>query len=152
DLFVKDGKKLEKAVTSSGPAEIVLEKAEEKSTISASHFEATFNDQNRPATLYGTPDAKIVDAEPNKPDRVLTARELRARFNDKGELASAELAGDFRFQEQTQTATAEHADYRTGDETIVLTGAPRVVDTTGTLTADAIHLNRKTRDAIAEKN
>src|ERR1051326_1217905 len=152
DLSVTNGKKLEKAVTSSGPAEIVLEKGEEKTTISAGRFETTFNEQNRPATLYGTPDAKIVDSEPNKPDRVLTSRELRGKFNDKGELASAELIGDFHYQEQTQTATAERADYRAGDETVVLTGSPRVVDTTGTLTADTIQLNRKTSNAIAEKN
>jgi lipopolysaccharide export system protein LptA len=152
DLTIKDGKKLEKAVTSSGPAEIVLEKGEEKTTISAGRFETTFNEQNRPATLYGTPDAKIVDSESNKPDRVLTSRELRAKFNDKGELASAELSGNFHYQEASQTATAERADYRTADEVIVLTGSPRVVDPTGTLTADTIQLNRKTRDAIAQNN
>jgi lipopolysaccharide export system protein LptA len=152
DLSIKDGRKLEKAVTSSGPAEIVLEKGEEKTTITAGKFESTFNEQNRPATLYGTPDAKIVDSEPNKPDRVLTSRELRAKFNDKGELASAELNGNFHYQEQAQTATAERADYRAGDETIVLSGSPRVIDPTGTLTADTVQLNRNTGDAIAQNN
>ena len=152
DLTIKDGKKLEKAVTSSGPAEIVLQKGEEKTTITAGRFETTFNEQNRPATLYGTPDAKIVDSEPNKPDRVLTSRELRARFNEKGELASADLNGEFHYQEQTQTATAERADYRTADQVIVLAGSPRVIDPTGSLTADTIQLNRQTRDAIAQNN
>ena len=152
DLFVKDGKKLDKAVSSSGPAEIVLEKGEEKTTISAGRFETTFNEQNRPSTLYGTPDAKIVDSEPNKPDRVLTARELRAKFNEKGELAAAELTGNFHYDDGTQTATADTADYRTVVETIVLSGSPRVMDPTGTLTADTIQLNRRTRDAIAQNN
>ncbi len=152
DLFVKDGRRLERGVTSSGPAEIVMDKDGEKTTISAGRFETTFTDQNRPATLYGTPDTKIVDSAPGKPDRVLTARELRARFNDKGEIVSAEQKGDFHFEEGPQMASADHADYRAGDETIVLSGSPRVVDGTGTLTADTIQLNRRTRNAVAEKN
>jgi lipopolysaccharide export system protein LptA len=152
DLFVKDGRKLEKAVTSAAPAEIVFDKSGEKTTITAGRFETTFNDQNRPVSLYGTPDTKIIDSAPGKQDRVLTARELRAKFNDKGEIASAEQTGDFHYQEGTQTASAEHADYRAADETIVLAGSPRVVDAAGTLTAETIQLNRKTRNAVAEKN
>jgi lipopolysaccharide export system protein LptA len=154
DLFVaKDGKTLEKGITSSGPAEIVLEKGPEKTTISAGRFETTFNNQNRPATLYGTPDTKIVDSTAGKPDRILTARELRAKFNDQGEIVSAEQSGDFHYQEGTQTATADHADYRAADETIALSGSPRIVDSaSGTLTADTIQLNRKTRNASAQNN
>lgn len=154
DVFLtKDGKKLEKGNTSSGPAEIVLEKGPEKTTISAGRFETTFNNQSRPASLYGTPDTKIVDSTPGKPDRILTARELRAKFDDKGEIVSVEQSGDFHYQEGTQTATAERANYRAADETISLSGSPRVVDSaSGALTADTIQLNRKTGNAIAQNN
>jgi lipopolysaccharide export system protein LptA len=150
----KDGRKLEKAVTSSGPAEIVQEKDSAKTTISADRFETTFNDQNRPVSLIGTPEAKIVEAAPGKQDRVLTAKELTAKFNDKGEIATAELVGDFHYQEGTQTATAERARYGAADETIVLSGSPRVVDPTQgvTLTADSVQLNRKTRSGMAQDN
>src|SRR5579871_6686043 len=152
DLSVKDGRRLEKAVTSGGPAEIVREQAPGKTTISAGHFETTFNDQNRPVSLYGTPDTKIVDSIPNKPDRILTARELTAKFNDKGEIVSADQSGDFHYQEGTQTATADRAKYMAAEETILLTGSPRVIDTGTTLTADSILLNRKTRNAVAQDN
>src|SRR5262249_11969465 len=48
---------------------------------------------------------------------------------------------------------ADHADYRAADETILLSGSPRVVDTaSGTLTADSVQLNRKTRTAFAQNN
>ncbi|HKD83072.1 MAG TPA: LptA/OstA family protein [Candidatus Angelobacter sp.] len=152
-VLTKDGRRLEKGSTSSGPAEIVMDKAGEKTTISAGRFETTFNAQNRPSSLYGTPDTKIVDSAPGKPDRILTARELRAKFDDKGEIVSAEQSGDFHYQEGTQTATAERADYRAADETIGLTGSPRVIDSaSGTLTADSIQLNRKTRNAFAQNN
>jgi hypothetical protein len=53
-VFVKDGRRVEKAITSDGPAEIVREQAPGKTTISAGRFETTFNDQNRPVSLYGT--------------------------------------------------------------------------------------------------
>ena len=152
DLWVKDGRRIEKAVTSAGPAEIVREQDTGKTIISAGHFETTFNDQNRPVSLYGTPDAKIVDSVPGKPDRILTSRELTAKFNDKGEIASADQNGDFHYQEGTQTATAERAKYAAAEETILLIGSPRIVDTGVTLTADSIQLNRKTRNAFAQDN
>jgi len=154
DLSVKDGRRLQKAVTSGGPAEIVREQSPGKTTISAGHFETVFNDQNRPVSLYGTPDAKIVDTAPDKPDRTLTSRELTAKFNDKGEIISADQTGDFHYQEGPQTASAERAKYSAADETIFLSGSPRVVDATQgiTLTADSIQLNRKTRNAIAQDN
>ena len=152
DLFVKNGKKIERAITSAGPAEIVREQAPGKTTISAGHFETTFNDQNRPSSLYGTPDTKIVDSTPGKPDRVLTARELTAKFNDKGEIVSADQSGDFHYQDGTQTATADRAKYIAAEETVLLTGSPRVMDTGITLTGDSIQLNRKTRSAFAQDN
>lgn len=152
DLSVKDGRRLQKAVTSGGPAEIVREQAPGKTTISAGHFETVFNDQNRPVSLYGTPDAKIVDTVPGKPDRILTSRELTAKFNDKGEIISADQSGDFHYQEGTQTASAERAKYVAAEETILLSGSPRVIDDTQgvTLTADSIQLNRKSRNAFAQ--
>ena len=154
DLSVKDGRRLEKAVTSGGPAEIVREQAPGKTTISAGHFETVFNDQNRPVSLYGTPDAKIVDSVPGKPDRILTSRELTAKFNDKGEIISADQTGDFHYQEGTQTASAERAKYAAAEETIVLSVSPRVIDANQgiTLTAESIQLNRKSRNAFAQDN
>jgi lipopolysaccharide export system protein LptA len=152
DLWVKDGRKIERAVTSAGPAEIIREQDTGKTTISAGHFETTFNDQNRPVSLYGTPNAKIVDSAPGKPDRVLMARELTAKFNDKGEIVSADQNGDFHYQDGTQTAIADRAKYAAAEETVLLTGSPRVMDTGVTLTADTIQLNRKTRNAFAQDN
>jgi len=152
DLFVKDGRRLEKAVTSAGPAEIVRDQGTGKTTISAGRFETTFNDQNRPSSLYGTPDTKIVDSTPGKPDRILSARELTAKFNEKGEIVSAEQTGDFHYEEGTQKASAERARYGAVEETISLFGSPRVLDSGVTLTADSIQLNRKTRNAFAQDN
>jgi lipopolysaccharide export system protein LptA len=130
----------------------VREQGTGKTTISAGHFETTFNDQNHPVSLFGAPDAKIVDSVPGKADRIMTSRELTARFNEKGEIASAEQSGDFHYQEGTQTASAERATYVAAEETVLLSGSPRVVDSGATLTADSIQLNRKTRNAFAQDN
>src|SRR5215813_8420025 len=47
DLNLREGKLLEKATTSAGPAQVVLSQKESKSTISAGQFEAKFGEQNR---------------------------------------------------------------------------------------------------------
>src|SRR5262249_26524046 len=54
DLYMRDGKLLEKATTSAGPAQIVLSQKESKSTISAGQFEAKFGEQNRLRSVFGT--------------------------------------------------------------------------------------------------
>ena len=155
DLHIRNGKKLEKAVSSNGPAQIVLSQTAPKAstnTINAGQFEARFNDQNRLSSLLGTLGAKIVAATPGKPDTTLTSRELTAMFNDKGELGSAQQTGDFHYHEGARTATAERAQYNAADETATLTGSPRVVDSGLTITADSVELNRKTGIATGQGN
>src|SRR6266700_983207 len=152
DLYLVDGKRLEKAVTSAGPAEIRMMQGTEKTTISAGQFETKFNADNRLNALLGSPDAKIVTSTPGRPDRTTTSRELTAAFNSKGEIISAEQTGDFHYQEGTQIATSDRAKYVAVDDSIALTGSPRLVDSRGILTADTIHLNRKTGGAFAQGN
>ena len=64
DLSVKEGRRLEKAVTSGGPAEIVREQTPGKTTISAGHFETVFNDQNRPCLFMERPMRKLLTRFP----------------------------------------------------------------------------------------
>jgi len=67
DIYLIDGKKLEKAVTSAGPAEIVLMQGAEKTTVSAGQFESKFNAENRLSSIFGSPNAKIVTSNPGHP-------------------------------------------------------------------------------------
>lgn len=153
DLFLRNGKKLEKAVTSNGPAQIVLTQGMPRpttTTVSAGQFQATFNSQNRLRSIFGSPDAKIVSSTPGQPDRVAASRDLTAEFNSKGEIASAELNGNFHYEEGQRTATADYARYSPATESFVLKGSPRVVDSGLTLTADNVQINRKTGSATAE--
>ncbi len=152
DLFVRDGKILEKAVTSSGPAQILLTEGQSKSTISAGQFDARFNEQNRLKSILGSPNAKIVSSTPGQPDRLTSSREVTATFNAKGEITSAEQLGDFHYQEGQREGWADRARYSPADESYLLTGSPRMTDAGRSLTADAIQLSRKTGNAFAQGN
>jgi lipopolysaccharide export system protein LptA len=155
DLFLVGGKRLDHAVTSDGPAQIVLaQSAPQKSitTISAAQLNAKFSAQNRLSSVYGSPDARIVSSTAGQPDRTARGQELTAQFNSRGEIASADLNGDFRYQQAQQTATAEHAHYNPADETFLLTGSPRLTDSGMSVTADRVELNRRTGAARADGN
>src|SRR5262249_21268855 len=150
--YVRNGKIVEKAITSSGPAQIVLTQAPTTSTISAGQFEAKFGEQNRLKSVVGSPDAKVVSATPGQPDRVTNSREITALFNNKGEIVSADQVGDFRYREGERTASAERARFTAADENYVLTGSPRVTDAEMSLTSDSVQLSRRTSTILAQGN
>jgi lipopolysaccharide export system protein LptA len=152
DVGIKDGKIVQTATTADGPGKIILAKGTSTTTISAARLQMRFNSQNRPASLLGSPDAKIVSTLPGQPDQIATSRELTASFNDKGEITGGDLTGDFHFQQGQRTATAEHGKFNPVDESFLLTGSPRVVDSGATITADTIQLSRKTESAVAQGN
>ncbi len=152
DFYLRDGKILEKAVTSAGPAQIVLVQGTTRSTMSAGQFDAGFNAQNRLNSIFGSPGVKTVSTIPGKPDRVTTSRDVTATFNAKGEITSAEQSGDFHYQEGTQEGWAQRALYNPADESYLLTGSPRLVDADRSLTADSVQLSRKTGVAVIQGN
>jgi lipopolysaccharide export system protein LptA len=152
DFYLRDGKILDKAVTSAGPAQIIQAQGTTQSTISAGEFDARFNAKNRLQEIFGSPDARIVSVTPGKPERTTSSHDVTATFDDKGEITSAEQAGGFHFQEGSREGWAERARYNPADESYVLTGAPRLVDAGRELTADKIQLSRKTDTAFAQGN
>ncbi|HWG86488.1 MAG TPA: LPS export ABC transporter periplasmic protein LptC [Candidatus Acidoferrales bacterium] len=152
DLSVKPGNILEKAISSAGPAQIIFHESAAKTTtttISAGQFQAQFNDKNRLASVLGSPNASIVSVTPGQPERTAYSHDVTARFNDKGEIAAADLIGDFHYQEGQRRATADRAHYDPADESFSLSGSPRIVDSGLAITAQSIHLSRKTGNAVA---
>jgi lipopolysaccharide export system protein LptA len=152
DVAIRDGKIIQTATTADGPGKIILTRGTTTTTISAARLQTRFNGQNRPASIVGSPDARIVSSAPGQPDQVATSRELTASFNEKGEITGGDLTGDFHFQQGLRTATAERGKFNPADESFLLTGSPRVVDSGATITADTIQLNRKTESAVAQGN
>jgi lipopolysaccharide transport protein LptA len=155
DVFLHDGRLIEKAITSAGPAQIVLNEKETKSTIGADEFEAKFGEQNHVHSVFGSGNARIVSTTPvsttpGHPDRVTTSRDVSAIFNNNGAIVSAEQTGDFRYQEGERRGWAERARYDPGDETFTLTGSPRFSDSIRSLTADSIKMSRRDSSALAQ--
>jgi len=149
DLFMENGKRLGKAVTS-GAAQILVTQGNLKHVITAGQFQATFNAQNRPSSVVGTSNARIVTSTPGQPDRITTSRDLTANFNAQGAISLLEQSGDFHLQEGTRTATADRARYVLAEDAVTLLGSPRVMDSGVSLTANSVELNRKTNIATAE--
>jgi lipopolysaccharide export system protein LptA len=83
------------------------------------------------------------------PDRITTSHDLTVTFNDQRGIASAEQAGDFRYQEGQRTATADRGRYIAADEMYELTGSPRISDSGVMLTADSAQINRRSGNAYA---
>lgn len=152
DLTVTNGKQLQKAVTSEGPAEIILGQQPATNTISAGHFKADFSQDNRLRSVIGSPDARIVSEVPGQEKRTATARELAAAFRQDGQISSADLTGNFHYEEGQRTATADHAHYTVATETYSLAGNPRVQEGGIVLSADSLELNRKTGSAVGRGN
>jgi lipopolysaccharide export system protein LptA len=152
DLYLHDGKTLDKAVTSSGPARIVLAQGTTKSEISAGQFDGRFGQENRLKSIFGSPNASIVSTSPGQIDRMSSSREVLATFNAKGEMVSAEQNGDFHYEQGDRKGWADHARYNPGDESFLLTGSPRLVQADSSVTADSIQINRKNDTAYGQGN
>lgn len=165
DLVVRDGKRFESAETS-GPAQVTLARQEgvpgDRTVVTAGKFRADFDARNRLKTLRGEPDARVVSSVAGQQDKVATSRKLVVQFNPGGGLNSILQEGDFRYAEAQSTpgekgaglggrnASAEKARYNPLDETLSLSGNPRVRDGGLTITAKAIRINRRTGDAFAD--
>src|SRR6476646_9156834 len=156
DVFVIGGKRLEKAVTSDGPAKVTMTRTATGKTTStnlgAGKLVAGFGRANRLSSIVGSDGARLVSSTPGQPDRIATGNDLRAGFNSKGELATAELPGDLHYQEGARRATADRGHYSAADDVLVLSGSPRIVDSGLTITADRVELSRKTGNAVAQGN
>ncbi|HEY6349934.1 MAG TPA: LptA/OstA family protein [Candidatus Angelobacter sp.] len=151
DFLMGKNKKLEKAVTS-GTARVLVAQGNTKTVITADQFQGRFNALNRPTVMSGSSNVKTVSTTPGKADQITTSREVVATFNDQNAIEQIEQDGDFHYQQDQQTATADRARYVPADEVITLIGSPRVKDPASTLTAENIQLNRKTRVALAQRD
>jgi lipopolysaccharide export system protein LptA len=156
DVFVIRGRRLEKAVTSDGPAQVTMTRTASgkttSTTLGAGSLVAGFGQANRLSSIVGSDGARLVSSTPGQPDRIATGNDLHAGFNSKGELATAELAGDLHYQEGARRATADRGHYSAADDVLVLSGSPRIVDSGLTITADRVELSRKTGNAVAQGN
>ncbi|MDR3764839.1 MAG: LptA/OstA family protein [Acidobacteriota bacterium] len=132
----------------------------EQTVIDAQHFTADFGERNQLKTVHGTGAVKVTSRAPNAPDRVSTSAAIVAEFNPSGDLSHVVQTGQFRYREASHSANepggraffAERASYSPQDDSLTMTGAPRLVDGGMTVTADSIRMLRATGEAFAQGN
>jgi lipopolysaccharide export system protein LptA len=177
DFFVAAGDRLDHAITS-GAARITISPAEssagsggestrtasQQTIITAGRFDAKFAETpatqgnklaSRLASIHGAPDAKIVNSVPDMPDRVSTSESVDASFLPEGGIGTIVQRGSVVYTDnqppnkRTQ-AWAETATYNPAENTLVLSGNPRVSDGGMATTARSIRINRSTDEAFAD--
>jgi lipopolysaccharide export system protein LptA len=124
----------------------------------AGKFHATFAN-NRMQALHGSPDSRIISVSPGQPEKVSTARNLDVTFAPDGGVQKLVQTGDFQYHEPPakpgmggRAAFAETATYTPGDQVLLLTGSPRVIDGGMTTTAELLRIDRRTGDAFADND
>jgi lipopolysaccharide export system protein LptA len=158
DMFVADGNRLTRAYTS-GPPEISMSPQDGKSgattRITADKFLARFDSLGQISQVHGDLHARVVTSEPprnniQQPDRVSTSDSIDAYFRPGTGIETLLQTGHFTYQAGTEEAFAERAHYTPADQILLLTGAPRILDTGMATTARTVRLNRATGDGFAE--
>ena len=155
EFFVGAGKHLQRAETL-GPATITIDgenpgqpEAKSQTAVSADHFDARFDPQGGLAALRGSPQARIVNTAPGRPERTSSSDMVEVAFSNR-QVESIMQQGNVAYDDGSAKAWGGRARYTVADQLLVLTGSPRVVDGGGTTTADALQLNRATGNALAE--
>jgi lipopolysaccharide export system protein LptA len=154
NFFVAGGRRLDRAETSPGAQIVILPSPSDgtRTIVTAGRFGARFDQSNHVQSLQGAPDAKIVSSTPGQPDRVSTSNTVDFAFRRVGGVESIVQAGNFTYLDGERQARADRARYTPANETVELTGSPRVMDKALVTTAQVLRLNRATGDAVAEGN
>ncbi len=99
-------------------------KPADETLVTASQFDARFNDQGRIESVHGESNAKITDIIPGQPPRISTSRTLDAIFHPQGGIESLSQDGNVAYSDGEQKAWAEHARYVPSGHGIDLSGSP----------------------------
>jgi lipopolysaccharide export system protein LptA len=164
DFFIRGGDTLERAETI-GPAQVTATpthtahtaaKKPSKTVVTADKFQANFNQDGHLSGITGAPNAKMVTSAPGEPDRTTTSHEIKVAFDADGTMTSMVQQGAFEYHESQPTgeraAFAEQALYNPQNETLRLSGSPRVVEGGMTTTAETVLLNRASGEIEAQNN
>src|SRR5579859_4569111 len=168
DFTVAQGHILQRADTS-GAAQITVSSAHDlasntaqtppqRTIVTAAKFEAQFaptEGRNHLTNVHGAPNARIVNSTASEPDRISTSDSVDAAFLPQGGLEAITQTGNVAYTDgqgadKRMQAWATTAHYTPGDQMLLLTGSPRVVNGGMATTAKTIRINRATGDASAE--
>jgi lipopolysaccharide export system protein LptA len=123
--------------------------------ITADRFIATFDKQGQLSHVHGAANAKVVSPALAQKggvqwERISTSDSIDAAFRPGTGIDTVVQQGHFAYRSGTQQAFGDNARYNPSDQTIVLTGSPRIVDAGMETTAQTVRLNRATGDGFAQ--
>jgi len=160
DILIADGNRPTRAETS-GPPEITLLPSDGKpgaqTRVTADKFTAKFDSLGQLSQVHGNAHARVVTAEHphnnvSQPERVSTSDAIDGFFRPGTGIEGLVQEGHFTYKAGTQEAFADRARYTPADQILVLSGAPRILDSGMATTARIVRLNRATGDGFAEGN
>jgi len=153
DVLLADGRRIQSAETSPG-AQITLRPADQKTgeqtLVTADKFQAGFDAAGQLTSLHGAPNARIVNQNPNQPDRVSTSEMLDVMFHPGSGVEYISQRGNVAYHDGERTAFSEQARYTPTDQVLVLNGSPRVSDRGMATTARVIRFNRQSGEVFAD--
>ena len=164
DMYLREGRLINYA-ESDGPAQVTITPLKpavpgEHTIVNAAHMRAEFDAQNHLELVRGEPQAKITSIIPGQPDKLTTSDSVVAHFAPGRGVLDIRQDGNFRYSEPDtknspmgpggRFAYASRARYTPDDDTLTLTGSPRVVDGGMTVTANTVRIVRRTGDAFAQ--
>ncbi len=124
-------------------------------TLNGDRFWIAYGDGNQIRSFRATKAVTRTDKPPKNgkpvPSVLTSSDEFKAEFDPKtNDIAKLEQTTNFRYQEGDRKAQSDRAVLDQKTETITLTGAARVVDVSGSSTADRIVMNQKSGDFTAD--
>ncbi len=155
DLFVGSDHHLQRAAASAGKIVIATSspgKPNEETRATAGKFEAKFNPVGQLQSLHGTPDARIESVTVGQPEKVSISDSLDVAFAEKGGVASLEQNGHVSYTDGGLKAWGERARFGASDQTLAMSGAPRLVSGGMTTTADTVTFSRTSGEITAQGN
>jgi lipopolysaccharide export system protein LptA len=152
DFYVTAGKRLTHANTF-GRAQINVRPVAPnagQTIVTAAKFTAQFDALGQLASVHGAPDARIVDQNPGKPDRVSTSQQVDASFAPGQGMETAVQQGNVVLSDGERKAWADRAYYTPANQMLELSGSPRLLDQNMATTARIVRMNRATGEGFAE--
>ena len=156
DAFLTPGNRLSRAETS-GPPEIRLiptgSKQGSATRVTADKFTGEFDSLGQLSQVHGEAHARTTTSTPEQngvpqADRVTNSDKIDAHFSPGTGIDSLIQQGHFTYSAGTQQAFADRARYTPADQLLLLTGAPRLVDSGMETTGQTVRLNRITGQGI----
>jgi LPS export ABC transporter protein LptC len=143
-----DRQRIESAETLA-PGTIESKSSTDTTTLHAKKFVAQLGPAGRLEKLFGHSGVEVHRQAGNAAPQAISAAELAATFDKKGEWDTLDESGNVQFQQADRQATAARASIVRATDTITMDGSPVISDAMSRTTAASVVINQKSGDLRA---